>query len=117
MTNFRFKFAIGARPCDAAMRSYIMEKKRKASIVRNLSFVSWRDHLEGKSPRILIDGPWSGIDHAPQTRTVTRKKAAGIRVPPSVLWFFAFASCTNWVWRSSVLPLFWAASTAFMVGP
>src|SRR6185436_2453162 len=38
--NFRYRFAIGARPCDAAIPNYIIRGKRKSSIVQKFSFVS-----------------------------------------------------------------------------
>ena len=58
-----------------------------------------------------------GIVSAIQRLTVTRKKVAGIEVLPSVLLFCAFASSKSCLWSSSAFPFFWAASTAFMVGP
>ena len=48
--------------------------------------------------------------------TVTRMNVAEMRVPPFVLLFCAFAMSTSWLWSSFTLPLFSAASTAFMVG-
>ncbi len=52
MTNFRSRFAIGARSCNAAIRSYIIRGKRKSSIVRRLLFVSQR-HLRIHERRTL----------------------------------------------------------------
>ena len=42
--NFRYRFAIGARPCDAAIPNYIIRGKRKSSIVQKFSFVSQRQY-------------------------------------------------------------------------
>ena len=46
------------------------------------------------------------IDKTRYTQTVTRRKVAGMEVPPLALWFWAFASSTSWRCSSSPLPLF-----------
>ena len=66
---------------------------------------------EEKRVKLLI------ISYRAQRLTVTRKKVAGIEVPPSSLVFCAFASTKSCLWSSSTFPLFSAASYAFIVGP
>ncbi len=53
-----------------------------------------------------------------QGETVTRRKVAGIEVPPSDTARFCVANnLSNSCLRSAAWPLFSAASKAFMVGP
>ena len=60
--------------------------------------------------------PWLGGQR--HSETVTRRKVAGMDVPPlPLLVFCAFARPTSCWWRSSTLPFFSAASYAFIVGP
>ena len=53
----------------------------------------------------------------PQTQTVTRRKVAGMMVPPLLSLFCALASSRSWLWSSSSFLFFSAASKAFIVGP
>jgi hypothetical protein len=82
-----------------------------------LRLVSTSDVFTPTAPT-KIGAIWDlAVKKIDQRLTLTRKKVAGIEVPPSVLVFCAFASSKSCLWSSSTFPLFSAASNAFMVGP